>query len=116
MVSQRHERISEVFLAVCELPAEERAKALHEQCGDDPSLRSEVEALLARDAEDDSAFLQSPALGEGFSVQRSAAGVEPERSLVGNRISHYHLKRVIASGGWGRCTRPSRTSRCAPWR
>lgn len=47
MVSPRHERISEVFLAVCELPAEERAKALHEQCADDPSLRSEVEALFA---------------------------------------------------------------------
>ena len=101
MVSQRYERISKLFLTVCELPAEERARALDEQCADDPSLRSEVEALLARDAEDDSAFLQTPMLGEEFSLQRSAPPAAPERSLVGNRISHYRLTRVIASGGMG---------------
>ncbi|MEE9297116.1 MAG: protein kinase [Phycisphaerae bacterium] len=61
--SERHNKISELFLATCELPPEERAAFLEKACADDAGLRAEVEALLAADSEH-SAFLGSLAGSE----------------------------------------------------
>ncbi len=98
--SQRYERLHRLFEAVRDLPPPEREKMLAEKCSDDPALRSEVEQLLERHAEP-GGFLQRPALGSSFSVEAAATVVEPASDLLGKRIGHYHLKRVIASGGMG---------------
>jgi non-specific serine/threonine protein kinase/serine/threonine-protein kinase len=46
---ERYARIKEIFLAVCELPPEDRAQVLDELCAGDEHLRREVETLLALD-------------------------------------------------------------------
>lgn len=47
MDPKRHLRIAELFAAASELTADERGEFLAEQCADDASLRTEVEALLS---------------------------------------------------------------------
>ncbi len=46
MTSERHLRAKELFLAACELSAQERTAYLARECGDDGELRREVEELL----------------------------------------------------------------------
>ncbi len=48
--SERHNQISDLYLAACELPPEERAAYLDKACAGDPRLRTEIEALLAQDS------------------------------------------------------------------
>ncbi|MEE8154216.1 MAG: serine/threonine-protein kinase [Phycisphaerales bacterium] len=99
MISQeRYERLCELFTATFELSAQERAAVLAERCADDPSLRDEVEAMVARHAEDASP-MDSAALGVDLAALRSC--VRPATNLEGKRISHYHLKRAIGAGGMG---------------
>ena len=47
MTPERHARVKEVFLEVLACPVEQREALLARQCEDDPSLRNEVEELLA---------------------------------------------------------------------
>jgi non-specific serine/threonine protein kinase/serine/threonine-protein kinase len=47
--SERHARIKEIFLDVCELAPEDRSDRFEEVCAGDDDLRREVEALLAFD-------------------------------------------------------------------
>ena len=97
----RHARVTELFAEVCELPAPERRRVLEIECGDDVSLREEVESLLARDAAGE-LFLETPALGPGFELSEALADDDTaDRSLVGRTIGHYVVKRLIAAGGMG---------------
>jgi serine/threonine protein kinase/formylglycine-generating enzyme required for sulfatase activity len=48
---ERFTRVQEILLAVADLGEAERAVFLDQACKDDPDLRREVEALLARDGE-----------------------------------------------------------------
>ncbi|MFG0318439.1 MAG: tetratricopeptide repeat protein [Planctomycetota bacterium JB042] len=60
----RAARLRAVFDAACDLPPPEREELLDARCGDDATLRAEVEALLRRDARDDNPldtpFLRAP--------------------------------------------------------
>jgi eukaryotic-like serine/threonine-protein kinase len=58
---ERWERLEQLFHAALEQEPGSRARFLREACGGDQSLRREVEALLARQAESPE-FLESPAL------------------------------------------------------
>ncbi|MEE9129096.1 MAG: serine/threonine-protein kinase [Phycisphaerales bacterium] len=99
MISQeRYERLCESFTATFQLSAQERAAVLGERCADDPSLRDEVEAMVAGHAEDASP-LASAALGLDAAALTACVG--PATNLEGKRISHYHLKRAIGIGGMG---------------
>ena len=97
---ERYERVHHLFAATCELSPPERVAVLERECAGDPSLRSDVEALLVKDA-DTRTFLESPALGDDFHLQDGAPTPDSDTSLVGERISHYRLTRVIAAGGMG---------------
>jgi non-specific serine/threonine protein kinase/serine/threonine-protein kinase len=46
---ERHARVKELFLALCEQSPEEQSKALDQACAGDDDLRREVEAMLALD-------------------------------------------------------------------
>jgi len=48
MTANRHARVKQLFLAAIELPSDKRGPWLENTCADDPSLRREVEALLAQ--------------------------------------------------------------------
>ena len=87
---ERHERVSQLFAATCELSEAERKAVLDQECGEDPALRSEVEALLAEDAGSRS-FMETPALGRDFHVEVGVAPSGPRGDRVGERIGHYVL-------------------------
>ena len=60
---ERHERISDLFLAACKLPPGQRSAFLEDACRDDPKLLADVEHMLREDALH-SRFLETPALGQ----------------------------------------------------
>jgi eukaryotic-like serine/threonine-protein kinase len=95
------ERIQEVFLAVCDLPPEERARCLDDLCGDDADFRSRVEGLLAHDAEEDDC-LGDAALTTG---QTPLARLLPEAVTreveIPERVGGFRILEKIGEGGMG---------------
>ena len=78
--SARHAQVKQIFLALCELPPEDRPKRLDEVCAGDSDLRREVEALLAFDDASD------------------PSGNRPRPTHV---IGPYRLLQRIGEGGMG---------------
>jgi predicted unusual protein kinase regulating ubiquinone biosynthesis (AarF/ABC1/UbiB family) len=99
MTPQRYERLHRLFESACELDPDERSALLDRECADDPTVRREAEALLARYSVP-SAFLESPALSEDFcladvgKLDRGAAELEP-----GHRIDRYLIREPLGEGG-----------------
>ena len=81
MDPERHERVTELFLATYELAPPQRAAVLDRQCADDPSLRQEVEVLLGKHA-DPSSFLEDPALGPEFRMDRNFTVIDRDAQLL----------------------------------
>jgi serine/threonine protein kinase len=81
-------RAREVFQAIRHLSESQRREALERACGADDALRGAVRALLSADTADPTLTGPPP------------APMAPALPGQG-RIGHYHLKRVIASGGMG---------------
>lgn len=48
IIDDRWQRIKEIFNAAQDRPPDERSDFINEVCGDDPSVREEVEDLLAQ--------------------------------------------------------------------
>jgi len=80
MSPERHLRAKEIFLAVCELPPEQRAAHLDEACGSDAGLRREVDDLLAFDL---------------------PASEPPSEKRPPERIGNFHLLQKLGEGGMG---------------
>ena len=51
--SARHQRLTDIYLEACDLQGEDRVTYLDQACGDDLSLREEVEAMLGTGSESD---------------------------------------------------------------
>jgi serine/threonine protein kinase/tetratricopeptide (TPR) repeat protein len=99
MTPQRYERLCRLFESACELEPEQRSALLDRECADDPTLRRDVETLLARDT-DPSSFLDSPALGDDFGladVDRLVPGAAEHES--GHRIDRYVIRETLGEGG-----------------
>lgn len=97
----RWQRIKEIFQSAQEKTPAERIDFLNEMCGDDLSLREEVEALLTADASnDDDHFLDTPAfeLGAGLIVGDTN---EPIEFSAGQKVDHYTIVRLLGAGGMG---------------
>lgn len=97
----RWQRIKEIFQSAQEKTPAERIDFLNEVCGDDSSLREEVEALLTADASnDDDHFLDTPAfeLGAGLIVGDTH---EPIEFSAGQKVDHYTIVRLLGAGGMG---------------
>jgi non-specific serine/threonine protein kinase/serine/threonine-protein kinase len=84
-----HKRLSELFLAACRLPPGERPAFLDRVCGEDAALRLELEAMLARDEDDDASLMLAAPI-----IEASAAPTDP-------RIGPYRLIQKIGEGGMG---------------
>ncbi len=89
---RRWQRATELFLAACGKAPDERGKFLDVACGDDPSLRAEVEKLLAADAS------AGEFLGDTSEVEVTGTRLP---SLAGRTIGRYRLVRELGSGGMG---------------
>ena len=85
---ERKRRIFELLDETLDYPPEDWPAVLGRNCGDDPELRREVEALL--ETQGDADVLAQPA----FSVHADDAG-------VGRQIGPYQLVRLLDRGGMG---------------
>jgi serine/threonine protein kinase len=93
---ERWQRIKAIFDSAQACAPAERASFLEKTCGDDESLRREVESLLAADASNED-FLSAPAYE--FAVGMLAEG-EAEFA-AGQQIGRYTILSVLGSGGMG---------------
>ncbi len=96
MRTDEWQKIEEVLDAALELAPEERRQFLDEVGHTAPELRSEVESLLACEAQSDS-FLDAPALA--FSAD-FFDGIAPE-DRAGQTVGNYRIIREIGRGGMG---------------
>ena len=88
------ERVKTILAEAIEKVGPDRRAFLDQACGNDASLRAEVESLLAA-AEQAGEFLVSPTAGA------PAAGEGPLRERPGAKIDRYRLLQLIGEGGFG---------------
>src|SRR5919109_3001296 len=100
MTPDRWRRITDVFHVVKSRPAEARVALLDDACGDDLTMRADVEALLAADS-------SAGRFGETslFASDEQHAHLEP-----GTRLGHYCIESLIGTGGMGAVYRAHDTS------
>jgi non-specific serine/threonine protein kinase/serine/threonine-protein kinase len=101
MTPERWQQIRDVLGRSLELAPEERTAFLEQACSSDPTLRGEVEALLASNPGMPSEFLHPSALADEldktFEGLDSAAGLQ-EGQVFAQR---FHLVRRLGEGGMG---------------
>jgi non-specific serine/threonine protein kinase/serine/threonine-protein kinase len=101
MTPERWEQIRDVLEKALELAPEQRSAFLDGACSSDPSLRKEVEVLLAQSANVPSEFLQSSAMAEMISAElesvNSAAALKEGQEFA----QRFHLIRKLGEGGMG---------------
>ena len=96
ITDDRWTRIKEIFNSAQDRLPAERSAFLNEVCGDDPSVREEVEALLLADADNDD-FLSAPAyeFAAGM-LAREASEFKP-----GQKIGRFEIQCLLGAGGMG---------------
>jgi serine/threonine protein kinase/Tol biopolymer transport system component len=92
MTPERWQQIRGVLEEALELPLEQRSAFLQQNCSSDPSLRQEVETLLASSPDVRSSFLQSSPLPRQDGAQELPAGTV---------LDHYKIVRRLGRGGMG---------------
>jgi len=95
---QRWRQIGEMFDRIADAAPERRTSLLDELCGDDASLRAEVEALLRADA-------AASQFDDGIESARGAAARawhdDAESETTGRRVGPWRIVREIGRGGMG---------------
>ncbi len=88
----------EVFNAALELPPDSRASYLSHACGDNSSLREDVESLLRAREKGGADFLDAP-----IRIASSAEmlGALFAGATIGTQLGPYRLVRKLATGGMG---------------
>jgi len=94
LTPERWEQVGELFQAAVELRPVERLAFLRQACGEDESLRREVESLLAAE-EESGDFLTAGAIDDAA----KALADEQTVSLVGKRLGHYEVRSFLGAGG-----------------
>ena len=92
---ERWRQIEDIFQRALDLPQTEREAYLASACGDDPTLRLEVESLL--EAVSENSTLIEDSLSNAARDLYVSTGLAP-----GDRVSHYRIVSLIGSGGMGR--------------
>src|SRR5215475_365918 len=96
MNPERWRQVDQLLGAALERAPEERAAFISEACGDDDSLRREVESLLAFD-EAAKSFIEEPA----YAVAAPLIVGDDAQSLLGKTIGHYQIVSLLGKGGMG---------------
>ncbi len=91
--AERYARVSELFRTATELLPQDRAAFLESGCGNDESLRREVEALLEADAQSDG-FIEQP-------ISAIPADLLAEEEFAGRHFGPYEVIRELGRGGLG---------------
>ncbi|MDP7028896.1 MAG: WD40 repeat domain-containing serine/threonine protein kinase [Phycisphaerales bacterium] len=96
-------RTRALFEHVRTLPKAERPGFLDASCGDDKELRAAVDMLLRNDSDD--AFLEAPAMGEGFHAGAATGGDHGHGAEEGDaeldEVPGFRPVRIIGRGGDG---------------
>jgi eukaryotic-like serine/threonine-protein kinase len=87
MTPERWQQIRDVLEKALDLKPELCSAFLNQACSSDPSLRQEVETLLASSDHVRSSFLESPP--------------ETVRLAAGTKLGEYEVKSLLGSGGMG---------------
>jgi serine/threonine protein kinase/Tol biopolymer transport system component len=90
-MSERWQRVKEIFEGALERQGDERAAFLDRAADGDEEVREEVESLL-RSYEVAGSFMESPAVAHADLEQRLTPG---------QRIKHYQIVNLIGEGGMG---------------
>jgi len=92
----RWQQIKEIFYSAQDRTPAERSDFLNEVCGDDASMREEVEALLTADADNED-FLTSPAYEFAAGMLDDA----PSEFVAGQTFGRYEILCPLGAGGMG---------------
>src|SRR4051812_14511049 len=93
-------RLRALFEEMIKVPAKSRAALLAKLCGDDITLRQQVELLVAA-AEAEDPFLSEPTRTEPSMNPVSTLPWAPLSERPGTRIGPYKLLQIIGEGGFG---------------
>jgi serine/threonine protein kinase/sugar lactone lactonase YvrE len=104
MQPERWQQVDQVFQAALERTPEERAAFISGACGDDDSLRREVEALLAADRQAGS-LIKAPA----YVVAAPLIVGGDAQSLLGRTVGHCRIVSLLGKGGMGEVYRAEDT-------
>ena len=96
MKPERWRQVDELFQATLERAPDERVAFINMACGDEDSLRSEVEALLAADGQAGS-LIEAPA----YAVAAPLIVAEGALAVIGKSLGHYQLISFVGKGGMG---------------
>jgi serine/threonine protein kinase/tetratricopeptide (TPR) repeat protein len=96
VISERWQKIEELFQAAVERPREERNSFLAQACAGDKSLRREIEALLASDADEESKIDDiASSIAADWMTEKNCG------DLIGHRFGRYEILSPLGSGGMG---------------
>jgi len=92
---ERWQKARDVLHEAMEMDEGDRSAFLDSQCASDPSLRVELNELLAAEDELGSSFLEKPAIAHGASATDSTV------LAAGTKLGPYVIQSLIGAGGMG---------------
>lgn len=103
MTPEHWRQVRDVLERALELPLSERPGFLEAACQSDPSLRREVESLLASDPGVPAGFLNSSALADGLAAGTVEVDLDSPGALRAGQVfaERFELIRELGEGGMG---------------
>ncbi|HSE23260.1 MAG TPA: protein kinase, partial [Pyrinomonadaceae bacterium] len=96
MTPEQWDKIKDLFHEALKHPPAQRHNFIASECGDDPSVRFEVESLL-QEYEDEPDFIETPAADVATSLLASdRVGI-----VSGQKLGHFKVVKLLGTGGMG---------------